>query len=93
MKHVVEASPSHVASAATLSVATMEAFGAMLQNFGLNYKFIDQITSKFHCIFLNESRASPQSNTISLTENRTTLASLRIKEQQDLNGSGLGVGR
>ncbi|KAI7755463.1 hypothetical protein M8C21_004660 [Ambrosia artemisiifolia] len=32
-----EASPSHVASAATLSVATMEAFGAMFQNFGLNY--------------------------------------------------------
>ncbi|KAM0010589.1 putative zinc/iron permease [Helianthus debilis subsp. tardiflorus] len=32
-----EASPSHVASAATLSVATMEAFGAMFQNFGVNY--------------------------------------------------------
>ncbi|KAL8262388.1 hypothetical protein R6Q59_023737 [Mikania micrantha] len=32
-----EASPSHVASAATLSVATMEAFGAMFQNLGLNY--------------------------------------------------------
>ncbi|KAL4561875.1 hypothetical protein LXL04_034057 [Taraxacum kok-saghyz] len=32
-----EASPSHVASAATLSVASMEAVGAMFQNFGLNY--------------------------------------------------------
>ncbi|CAH1440484.1 unnamed protein product [Lactuca virosa] len=32
-----EASPSHVASAATLSVASMEALGAMFQNFGLNY--------------------------------------------------------
>lgn len=32
-----EASPSHVASAATLSVASMEALGAMFQNLGLNY--------------------------------------------------------
>lgn len=32
-----EASPSHVASAATISVASMEALGAMFKNFGLNY--------------------------------------------------------
>nr|GEV72129.1 putative zinc transporter At3g08650 [Tanacetum cinerariifolium] len=32
-----EASPSHVASAATLSVASMEALGAIFQNLGLNY--------------------------------------------------------
>ncbi|KAI3663978.1 hypothetical protein L6452_45211 [Arctium lappa] len=32
-----EASPSHVASAATLSVASMEALGAMFQTLGLNY--------------------------------------------------------
>lgn len=32
-----EASPSQVASAATLSVASMEALGAMFQNLGLNY--------------------------------------------------------
>ncbi|XP_071690081.1 putative zinc transporter At3g08650 [Rutidosis leptorrhynchoides] len=32
-----EASPSYVASAATLSVASMQALGVMFQNFGLNY--------------------------------------------------------
>lgn len=35
---VQEASPSHVASAATLSVAFMEALSAVFQSFGHNYK-------------------------------------------------------
>lgn len=44
-----EASPSHVASAATLSVAFMEALSAVFQSFGHNYKWVNLSPTLYLC--------------------------------------------